>query len=189
MMHMEKPAACSQQPVARKMRRVLPLQAPSYRLQANGGFVLIEALVASGILAIILAGVIGAFLFTLHSALGNTAQVQSAFLAEEGIEAVRILRDTSWTTNIASHTSGTQWYIAFGTSTWQGTSTNRYIDNTFERKVVLADVYRDSNQAITSSGGTLDTNTKKITVSISWQSNGATTTRSLSEYLTNMFIN
>ncbi|HEY4516604.1 MAG TPA: hypothetical protein VJG64_01515 [Candidatus Paceibacterota bacterium] len=153
------------------------------------GFVLIEALVASAIVAVVLAGVIGALLLTLRAALGNNAKVQSAFLAEEGLEAVRILRDDSWSANIATHSSGVDFYLAFDGTTWRATSTNAFIDNTFERAVVLEDVYRDGSHDITESGGTLDNNTKKITVSVSLLDHGATTTRALSTYLTNMFNN
>jgi len=166
------------------------LEVGSWKLAApKAGFALIEALVASAVIALVLAGVVAALLLTLRSALGNTASVQSAFLAQEGIEALRILRDNGWSANIASHPSGVNFYLVFDGTTWQATTTNRSIDGTFERSAALADVYRNGNEDIVQSGGTLDPNTKKVTVSVSWREGGATTTRSLSAYLTNMFNN
>ncbi|HEY4527342.1 MAG TPA: hypothetical protein VJK53_05885, partial [Candidatus Paceibacterota bacterium] len=74
----------------------------SYLIRHTPAFVLIEALVASSILSVVLAAGIGAFLLSVRTSLGNTAEVQSAFLAEEGLEALRIMRDNGWTANIAS---------------------------------------------------------------------------------------
>lgn len=153
------------------------------------GFVLVEAVIAAAVVATVLASVVGALLLTLRSSLADTSKTQSSFLAEEGLEALRIMRDDSWNTNIASHTSGVKFYLTFDGTTWRATNTNIFIDKKFERSVVFSDVYRDSNQDIVSSGGTLDSNTKKVTVSVSWSDINATTTRSLSTYLTNVFNN
>jgi type II secretory pathway pseudopilin PulG len=155
----------------------------------TAAFVLVEALVASAIISVVLAAGVSAFLLSVRTSLGNAQEVQSAFLAEEGLEAIRILRDNGWTSNIATQTSSSTFYLAWSGTTWLATSSNRYIDSTFERKVAFYDVYRDSNQDITSSGGTLDSNTKKVTVSVSWKTPSGTSTRSLSMYLSNVFSN
>src|SRR3989344_5170826 len=52
----------------------------------------------------------------------------------------------------------------------------------------LDDVYRHGGEDITESG-TLDPDTKKVTVSVSWRAQSGTSTRSLSIYMTNMFNN
>lgn len=165
------------------------LKTKNVKLKTNHGFVLVEALVAAAILSLVLASGIGAFLLSVRASLENGAEMQSAFLADEGLEAVRVLRDSGWGGNIASHASGSVLYLAFETGAWHATSTNLYVDNTFERRVTFSDVYRDGNQDIVTSGGTLDDNTKKVTVSVSWLASGGTTTRSLSMYLTNLFNN
>src|SRR3990167_6202962 len=158
------------------------------KIKTGSGFVLIEALVASSILSVVLAAGIGAFLLSVRLHFGSTAEVQSAFLAEEGLEALRIMRDNGWTANIASQTASSTFYISFNGSTWVSTASNTYIDGTFERSVVLYDVYRDGGEDITESG-TLDPDTKKVTVSVSWRTQSGTSTRSLSIYMTNMFNN
>lgn len=146
---------------------------------------LIEAVVATGIALVILVGTTTGFTYLYRAAIANTAKVQAAFLAEEGLEAARIIRDNAWST-IASQTSGSTTRLYFNGTSWISTSTNTYIDNTFERAVVFTDVYRDANKDIVSSG-TLDANTKRVDVIISWRDHGATTSLSLSTYLANVF--
>src|SRR3989344_3524920 len=113
------------------------------KIKTGSGFVLIEALVASSILSVVLAAGIGAFLLSIRTSLGNTAEVQAAFLAEEGLEALRVLRDDGWSANIASQTASSTFYIVFDGSTWVTTTSNTYTDGTFERSAVLFDVNRD----------------------------------------------
>ena len=155
----------------------------------RSGSILVEALVAAALCLAVVVGVISAFTFTLKSALANTAKVQATFLENEGLEAVRILRDNGWTTNVASQTSGTPFYLFWDGTTWVATSTNIYIDKIFERTVVLQNVNRDGSKNIVSSGGTLVANTRKVTISVSWRFGNATSTQSLSNYLTNIFNN
>lgn len=150
---------------------------------------LIEAVVASALVLAVVGGLGSAFSLALKSSLSDTANIQSALLCEEGLEAVRILRDNSWSTHIAPKVSGTAFYLSFYGDTWTATSSNVRIDGFFERSVTLFNVYRDSSQNIVPSGGTLDANTKLAVVSVFWRDRGATSTRSLSTYITNIFDN
>lgn len=162
------------------------IQNTIYRSKA---FVLVEALVASGICAAVIAGALAAFLLATEAGSSNGKAVEANYLADEGIEAVRLLRDGSYSTNIAPLTSGTTYYLGFSSNAWHATTTNAYVDGTFERSFVLGDVYRDASANITLSGGTLDSNTKKVTVTVSWSSGNGTSSRSLSAYLSNLFSN
>lgn len=119
----------------------------------------------------------------------SARNTQASFLLEEGVEALKILRDSSWSANIASLTPGTTYYFSFTNHNWQATSTNIYIDGIFERSFFLHDVNRDINDDIVSSGGIPDPDTKKITVSVSWRFRNSTTTQSVSAYITNLFNN
>lgn len=155
--------------------------------QTKTGFALAEAVVSISVLAVVLTilGVVGSNL--LRASLDNTARVQAAYLSEEGLEVVRLMRDGGWDTNIAPYTSGSTFYLYFDGINWTATSTNNLIDSTFEREVTLSEVRRDGSQKIVSSGGSIDPNIKKVTVTISWNSRGATSTRSVSTYLANLF--
>jgi len=112
----------------------------------------------------------------------------ASYLLEEGVEAIRAIRDGGWTTYITP-LSGTK-YLTFRTSPsalWQTTDTPETIDSVYSRSFDVASVYRDINQDITTSGGMLDPNTKKFTVTVTWHGSNATTTRSVATYLTNYF--
>ena len=156
---------------------------------SEDGSVLLEALVVTSIFLIIILGLAGTLSFIVKASLANVMKIQASYLAEEGLEAVRLLRDASWAMNIAGEVSGVPFYLNFNGSSWVKTAVNTYVDETFERKTTFSDVYRDSSQNIVSSGGTLDPNIKKVTVAVYWNSYGATTTRSLSTYITNVFSN
>jgi type II secretory pathway pseudopilin PulG len=159
------------------------------KINLKKGSGLVEILVAIFIFSIILGSLIEASNMYLSGAGESIKTAQGAYIAEEGIEAVKILRDTSWT-NVSSLTDNTNYYLYFDTSsstnnTWIATSTVNSVD-AFARTFKTNAVYRDSNGRIVTSGGTLDTNTEKITVSVSWNSKNGTTTKTLSTYITNI---
>ncbi len=145
---------------------------------------LIEAVIGIGIALLTLVGSLSAFSYLYRAATANTAHIQAAFLAEEGLEAARIIRDNGWST-IAAQTSGATTYLYFNGTTWISTSTDYYI-GAFERSVVFTNVYRDGSLNI-AQAGTLDSNTKKVEVFVSWSNRGVTTTRSIATYLANVF--
>lgn len=151
------------------------------------GFGLIEILVGSAILVTALWG-ISAYYQTSLQVSRTTAQiVQASFLLEEGIEVARFFRDTGWA-NVGAPADGTVYYLAFnGTSFATSTTVTSLVGGVFEQKLTFNDVYRDLNDDITTSGGTLDPNTKKVTIAVSWWNRTATTTRSISTYFTNIF--
>ena len=156
------------------------------------GFGVIEILIASGI--------IGATLFSLYYvfALGTRlssdagSKVSGNFLGEEGLEAARFLRDSSWQANISGLTPGINYYILFDkiNSAWSiAASAPAPIDGVFYRTLTVENVFRDSDDNIVSSGGTVDPDTKKINIEIAWQGRGATSTILLSTYLADLFEN
>lgn len=159
------------------------------KTKCRRGSILVEAVIGSAVFLTVLLALVSAFTTAVKTAAGNTEKIQAAFLAEEGMEIIRLLRDNGWSANIASHPSGEVFYLSFDGTAWQATSANGYIDGKFERKASLHDVYRDGSKNIVSSGGSLDAETKRAAVSISWLSAGATTTKSLETYLTNIFKN
>jgi type II secretory pathway pseudopilin PulG len=149
------------------------------------GMSLVEVIVSATIVTLILSGLIAAYNLYFKTALANLRHVQAVFLAEEGAEALRFLRDASWS-NLSSLTVNNTYYVIFQNGNWQITTNNIFVDGIFERKFVLNNVNRDGTDDIVPTG-TLDPNTKKVTVSISWGKGVATTTKSLEFYLTNIF--
>ena len=160
--------------------------------QKHFGFSLVEVIVGASIITVAIVAILNAYGYLIRAELSSTKLVNATYLLEEGIEAARYLRDKGWTSNIASLSTSTNYYLylsaANGMGDWQPTTTRQIIDGVFVRTLNLGSVYRDSTilQEI-SATGTIDINTRKITVTISWPGiSGATSTKSLSTYLTNM---
>ena len=113
--------------------------------------------------------------------------LQADFLLEEGAEAIRFIRDEGWTSNIAG-LSGTN-YLVFdssaGTGTWKTTTTPETI-GVFGRSFTVSSVKRNGSDDIDPSGSN-DPSTRKFDVSVTWPGRSATSTRSVSFYLTNYF--
>jgi len=120
----------------------------------------------------------------------NLADNQGAYeaLLKSGIEAVKFMRDVSWDSNIALLSVGVPYTLVFDGISWKATTTPLFIANQFDRRISLESVYRDDFGNITSSGW-LDANTKKVSVTVSWQKDTGTTTKEITTYVSNIFKN
>lgn len=152
----------------------------------QNGFGIAEIVAAVAIIALSIFGLLSVAGVSLKTLRNNTANIQAAFLLEEGMEAAKTLRDSGWDGNVAPLSAGINYYFEFNGVTWKATTTNTFIDGTFERKFAVDNVNRDGNDDI-APVGTFDPNTKKITVSVSWLTPNGTTTRSISSYITKLF--
>lgn len=153
------------------------------------GLTLVEVLLATSIILVFLLAIFGVHNLYLRTAFSNGEILKAVGLAEESLEAMRFLRDVSWDDNIAPLILGTDYDLVFSAGSWQVTTADNWVDNIFERTVRLSAVYRDASGDIVSSGGTLDPNTLLVVSSVSWSNGVATTTKSISTYLTNLFDN
>lgn len=154
----------------------------------KSGFTVIEVLVACAIIT-------STSLILMSSAskgieLSNRAlrQSQSSMLLEEGAEAVKSIRDTNWDL-ISALSSETDYYLSFDTTsnTWSlNTVPSPQIDEIFSRKIVLSDVYRDSNDDIAETGY-LDEGFKRVVVTVDWQNKEELKSKDLTFYLSNIF--
>jgi len=110
---------------------------------------------------------------------------QAAYLLEEGAEAVRVARDNAWT-NISGLTSGTTYYPTFAAGTWSlGTTPNS--TGIFTRTVTITNVNRDNTTKNIAPAGTDDSQTKLVTVTISWNEGNTTVTKSMQFYILDIF--
>jgi prepilin-type N-terminal cleavage/methylation domain-containing protein len=152
------------------------------------GFSLVEVLVAVFIATLSIFIVWKVYTFFIEISFSNPSVFQASFLAEEGIEAMKLMRDDNWTANIAGLTSGVPYTLTFNGTAWALIETTVLIDSQFDRRVLVYDVYRDGTGNIAESG-TLDRNTKKISVQVSWVKNSKVTSRQLTTYVSNIFEN
>lgn len=158
------------------------------------GFTLIEAIVAMSIFAI---GILGAAQMVLTAGrLSNESKdtVQAANYLEEGLEAVRSVRDSSWTdiaTNGTYHLTSdeaaiTPWQLVPGGTESIGKFTRTIEISNVRRADTDEDGQLSASDDIVQSGGAFDDpDTKRIKAVISWQQGSRTVTRSISTYLTN----
>lgn len=157
-------------------------------IQKKRGFGLVEMLVGATVLSTSLLGISSFFQKTLEVSSLTQSAIQGDYLLEEGVEAVKLLRDAGYANNIAKLSTITPTYLTWNGTSWATSSVNVLIDGRFERKITTAEVMRNASEDI-SETGTLDPQTRLVTVSVAWNVKGATTTKVIQTYITNIFNN
>ena len=174
----------------------------SFKIKSSKhGFTLVEIIVGLAIFVSLVASVYGSVLLSNKAVAKASAKIQAAFLLEEGVEAVRYLRNQSWSTKIPA--AGDPQCLNFdGINKFvfssDITSCDLY-DGKFRRTVQFTDVCRatkatgsDIDLTITPpscTGGDLDQKTKKVTVTVSWGQAPEAYSESINFYITNLYGN
>ena len=150
------------------------------------GISVIEILIVIGILGITLTSLLGLASFSLGGVglLRNVTQANA--IAQETMEAARNFRDqTSWNSNgIGTLTIDSPYHPEITVDSVWTLAAGEQVSGIFTRKVVFGRVYRDLSGNIFSSGAE-DPDTRKISVTVSWQERGGTRQIELVTYLTN----
>ena len=147
------------------------------------GVSLIELLIVIGMLAIVIPVLATAFIDSNEGKVQHDHRLEAAQLLKETQDALRVIRESGWSnvsTNGTYHPtiSGSSWSLVAGTQNVGG----------IFRQIVISDVYRDTNNAIVTSGGSIDPSTKKIVITTSWTTpiaNSLQSTMYLTRYLDN----
>lgn len=121
---------------------------------SHAGFSLVEVILASAVFILLVTAFVGAFLFGQEAIVLGGSRARAAMLAEEGLEAMRNIRDANFA-NISNGThglaiSGNQWNLS-GSSDTTGI---------FTRSLTIADA---------------GSNRKDVSCSVSWQQNPSRT--------------
>ena len=149
-------------------------------LKAAKAFSLIEIMLAIFIFTLFSSAIVYVSLDTASRATQVEVKNEAEMYAEEGIEAVRNIRDRNYLDLVPG-----AYGLSLSLDTWTLGAAPETIDAYYQRTVIIEEVYRDANGEIAASG-TLDVETKKITVSVNWAWKGVLSkTVSLSSYLTN----
>lgn len=154
--------------------------------QKNKGMSLIEVVIGLAIISTSFFAVFSAYNFFIKVAVRNAEATKVNFLVEEGVEAVRSIRDSGWDDFYALSTS-TDYYLLFDAGSWIATTSNIYLEDRFERKFIVSKVYRDFLGDVSDNSGTLDEGIRKVDISVSWSTAGATSTVSIETYLANLY--
>ena len=158
-----------------------------FNTKNKSGFTLVEVLVACVIISTTVLALMSATSKSIELSNKALRQVQVNMLLEEGAEAVKSIRDNSWT-GISGLNVNTNYSLLFNGNAWTILPTNptEVVDGLFTRKVVFAPVYRNATDDIAQSG-TLDPDTEKVTVTVSWKSPSGASIKDLSFYIANIF--
>ena len=150
------------------------------------GISVIEILIVIGILGVTLTSLLGLASFSLGGVglLRNVTQANA--IAQETMEAARNFRDqTSWNSSgIGTFPLESPYHPEITIDSLWTLAAGEQVVEVYTRKVVFSRVYRDLNGNISSSG-TEDTDTRKISVTVSWQERGGTRQIELITYFTN----
>ncbi|MCC6323277.1 hypothetical protein IT400_00615 [Candidatus Nomurabacteria bacterium] len=153
------------------------------------GFALVEIMICCAILSAVTISLLSYAQKGLELSNLSLRQTQAIYLLEEGAEAIKTFRDDNWT-NISSLNLDTNYYFTYDTSSgvWSLSQTPSTINGIFTRTVVISAVERDSNDDIVTSGGTNDTDARKVTITVTWMSaEGVSTSKVITFYVFNIF--
>jgi len=151
----------------------------------TSGVTLVEVIIGVSLFALVLVFSVHTLNTFFTNATTAREKGKALYLATEGVEAVRALRDDDWAT-IAAATVETPYYVALTPTAISLTGTATAIDGIYTRTVTFESVYRDSVDDVVSSttaGASIDSDSRWVTVTVSW---GSMST-SLRALLTNIF--
>ncbi len=160
--------------------------------KTKNGFLIVEVLVAVGIMAALSVAIFGVTTVYLKSSTSVRETMQANMLGQETMEAIRSFRDSIlWNNDDAQNQYDGLGVVATGVNyhaeksgdnppKWMLVQGNETVGE-FTRRAVFENVQRDGNNIITQSGGTADPDTKKVTVAVSWKNKNV----ELITYLTN----
>ncbi len=132
------------------------------------GVTAIEVVVGVSIAGIILVYAIYAITQFVNSARDVTVKTEALYLAADGIELIRFVRDSNWSTISNLNVNQTH-YLSVATTSITVTNSPETVGN-LTRSFVVERVYRDATSddivASTTAGAVQDTNARYITVTV-----------------------
>jgi Tfp pilus assembly protein PilV len=144
---------------------------------------LMEVIIAVAVFGLIVASVTSMVVGGNVSTRQGGQQTEALALAQEGIEAVRSIRDRAWNEEKYNQSG-----VATSSGAWffSGEGTQEIIGD-YTRTIVFGAICRDGSDNIVACPGTYtDPHSKKVTVTVSWQTiNGVTDSVQKIAYLTN----
>jgi len=165
----------------------------------NRGISIIELLVVIMIIGVAVSALISFATFSLRTASLLKQTTQASFFVQDAVEALKNYRDnTGWNDDdpgdqydgLGKVSTGVTLQLKLSADTpprWQLLLGQETL-GIFTRDIVIEFVNRDIGigDNIVTSGGTLDLETKKVTVTVSWEERGGTREFEIITYLTNL---
>ena len=150
------------------------------------GITIVETLFAAALVASFMGVLSAALILYFQTSTAVPKYTAAVFLADEGIEAVRSIRNEGWDTEIGGLDNDVLYHLYFAEGKWNATTTEQIIDGTFTRTFVLREVERDVDGRI-NDAGVVDDETRLVEVSVEWDGLIGKSEVGLSAYITNIF--
>lgn len=151
------------------------------KLADHNGFGLLEIIISVALISISLFSLAAVGRLSFRAVSESSNGIKADYLAEEGGEVLRIMRDDNWD-NIASLALGQPYHLVFSDGAWLATTSPQLIDGLFSRTFILEQVFRDAQDNISLSGDS-DPSSRKIILEVSW----GTKSKEVITYITNLF--
>lgn len=149
---------------------------------------IVEIVVAAGIIAVSVVGIVGAIQIYLKVVYQNTRETQAVLLLDETAEALQYMRDDSFSTHIKSRVLDNTYTVFWNGSGYELSTTSLALPYGMVRSVIFSSVKRDTNDQLASSG-LIDEDTIKATITITWPYKTETKTISSEMLIHNMYDN
>lgn len=161
----------------------------SYIKSKKSGASLVEVVIASSIISLTLVTLVTIYSLVARYSLNNVRNLKATALVEEEAEVLGFLRDSGWTRNIVSLSNNTTYRLYWNGTSWVASTTAPLLENRYDVTFILYPVYRNASFNVVTSGGTLDTGSRKAVLTVSWRESHATTTKTAEVYLFNIANN
>lgn len=161
------------------------MERPLVQKNTLRGMGILEVVVAVSIVTVVLVFFSNTFVQFINAGKQVSEKTQALYLAEEGLELLRFVRDNNWA-DISTLTVGTSYSLLLNSSV--GITTTPEVTGIFRRTFVVSNVYRNASTddivASTTVGAVADTQAKYITMNVAWGT--PTSTISLTTILTHL---
>ncbi len=134
----------------------------------KSGFGLIEIVVVTAVVTTALFAFSQTGILSVRLLRAEKENLEATLLAQEAMEAIRSLRDESWTNNITPMVNATTYYPIVENGKWKlSTVSPGVLNGKYTRVAIFDEVRRDAQDRISPSG-TVDSGTRKVTARVTW---------------------
>jgi len=141
---------------------------PHQNKHSQVGVSAVEVLIGVAIASLVLIFAANAIILFINSGRTVSEKTKGLYLAEEGLELVRFIRDQAWT-NVSGLSTNSTHYLRVTGTTVTTSGTSEVIDG-FQRSFRVQNVYRNSTTddivASTTGGSVADTNSKYVFMTV-----------------------
>lgn len=141
---------------------------------SDPGVSVVEIVVALFFVGISMGALFSVLTFSVRTSGLQQQELRAQLMAQEALEAVREYRsNTEWDAGVGSLNTSMEYHPALtgDPEDWTFSSGSEDLDG-FTRSVVFNDVYRDGSDNITTGGGSLDSDSREVVVTVEWDDRG-----------------